>query len=1126
MTATSQQPIFCAAARFSQKPVPHGKARLVRAAHVLLLASLAALLVTPAQAVQTDLHGPAGSAAFGTSVTVLPNDNVVVTDPLYSIPGGAQEVGAVYLYGKTGTLISTLTGSNAGDQVGLTPPLQASAVTVLTNGNYVITTSRWHNGQGAVTWGSATTGVSGVVSAANSLTGSLGSDNLGNQGISPLSNGNYVVCSPSWNGNVGAVTWGNGATGTTGTVSSDNSLVGAAANDYTGSGTADTTLSTAGNGVTPLPDGSYVVTSPQWNGTIGAATWCSTTGATGVVSATNSLVGSAAGDKAGSGGVVVLTNGNFVIVSPTWAGELLEELDIIPGAATWCRSAAAAVGEISSDNSFLGSPQQNPDSLYYQVKFVTALTNGNYVVLGLGYDSSSNTYGSVTWANGSTGLTGQLTNSNTFLGEGVAIGTVTLPTGNGFVQETGPIAVALTNGNYVIPSPNWNNNIGAVTWADGTTGITGTVTAANSLIGTVGHDAVGGGGVGSSGVFPLPNGNYVVSSPGWNNAKGAATWANGTTGLTGVVSIANSLIGTSANDSVGGGNSEADISDTNLPNELGIIVLSNGNYVVSSPQWNNNAGAVTWASGTTGLAGAVSSTNSLVGTARSGGFVDEAGTTVVPLANGNYVVCSPGWNRNTGAVTWGDGTIGVTGAISASNSLTGSATGDQVGVGSIAALSNGNYVVSSYFWGGNKGAITWGTGTAGVKGAISSTNSLVGAAADDQAGGFIIPLKDGNYTVDSWRGGKGAATLGLGGAALTGVLGAGNSVLGTAANGDESIVLNYQPSIQQMVVGRPADNTVSLFNTAVALPVLAVSTGGSTLASGSTENFGSLLQGSKLDMSFTITNTGHASLAGLTITKDGTGQSMFTVVASPSATVLPGASTTLTVQFEPSSAGAKTAALHIASNDSAHSPFNVTLTGTGVTPVLPVVSSSPATAVTFDGATLNGSVNAKGFARTVTFDYGITKAYGSSATASQSPLNTSVATPVTASITGLLPHTKYNFRVHADGDLGSAEGANQTFITLNHVPVAAPQAVTALPSAKVAIDVLSAAADADGDALRISTFSQPGASVGTVTKAGTALVFTPAAAFAGGSFAYTVSDAFGGRSQPATVTLAPDSSFS
>ena len=88
--------------------------------------------------------------------------------------------------------------------------------------------------------------------------------------------------------------------------------------------------------------------------------------------------------------------------------------------------------------------------------------------------------------------------------------------------------------------------------------------------------------------------------------------------------------------------------------------LSNGNFVVRSPFWNGERGAVTWGSGTTGISGVVSAANSLVGTA-GGSNGDQVGSGVTALSNGNYVVRSPFWNNNTGAATWGSGATGKSG---------------------------------------------------------------------------------------------------------------------------------------------------------------------------------------------------------------------------------------------------------------------------------------------------------------------------------------------------------------------------------------------------------------------------------------------------------------------------------
>ncbi|MCX6877320.1 MAG: DUF3570 domain-containing protein [Verrucomicrobia bacterium] len=99
---------------------------------------------------------------------------------------------------------------------------------------------------------------------------------------------------------------------------------------------------------------------------------------------------------------------------------------------------------------------------------------------------------------------------------------------------------------------------------------------------------------------------------------------------------------------------------------------------------------------------------------------------------------------------------------------------------------------------------------------------------------------------------------------------------------------------------------------------------------------GAVNVGSNASLSFTIKNTGTANLTGLTLTKDGTNAADFTVTANAVAPVSgPGGTTTFTVQFAPSATGAKTAALHLANNDSDESPFDLTLTGTAIAPLVP-----------------------------------------------------------------------------------------------------------------------------------------------------------------------------------------------
>ena len=149
--------------------------RLVR---FFSVAAVLALGVGPAAA-NGVLTGPAGSVAFGTLVTNLPNGQIVVTDPSFNNNVTGAKYGAVYLYATNLTLLSAITGGNTNDQVG------SGGITLLANGNYLIHSPKWSTNCGAVTWVNATNGiladgaVGGVVTATNSLVGSK-SGNGGN----------------------------------------------------------------------------------------------------------------------------------------------------------------------------------------------------------------------------------------------------------------------------------------------------------------------------------------------------------------------------------------------------------------------------------------------------------------------------------------------------------------------------------------------------------------------------------------------------------------------------------------------------------------------------------------------------------------------------------------------------------------------------------------------------------------------------------------------------------------------------------------------------------------------------------------------------------------------------------
>lgn len=101
-------------------------------------------------------------------------------------------------------------------------------------------------------------------------------------------------------------------------------------------------------------------------------------------------------------------------------------------------------------------------------------------------------------------------------------------------------------------------------------------------------------------------------------------------------------------------------------------------------------------------------------------------------------------------------------------------------------------------------------------------------------------------------------------------------------------------------------------------------------------------------------------------------------------------------------------------------------------PSWPRVDTASATALTSTSASLNGSVNANSNSTTVSFEYGLTTAYGNTVTASQSPVSGNIDTAVSANITGLIAGTTYNYRVKAVNALGTTFGANATFVAASN----------------------------------------------------------------------------------------------
>lgn len=770
----------------------------------LTLAVVLALHASAPAAGQIIINGPPGSGTFGTTVTVLPNRNIVVTDPTYSIPGGAQNVGAAYLYAEDGRLISSLTGTVANDGVG------QNVVVLPVNGNFLVLSFPWGGLRGAVTWCSAVTGCQGEVSAANSLVGTSNDNLVGSPNqVVALTNGNYVVGTIGYDDgatqNVGALAWGSGTSGVRGEIGIANALIGSSTNDRVG----ESTLA--------LANGNYVFKTIFWNDVAnnivdaGAVTFVDgTTGATGVVSTANSFTTGQSNPGLNPINLVALPNGNYLIGMPTWnAGR---------GALTLAPGNAVITGTPGPGRSLVGTV---PNDGVGGLDRMTVLANGNYVVRTPSWNQNR---GAVTFGSGTLGVVGPVSSANSL------VGTET-------THQVGSRVVPLANGNYVVASGAWDNgattNAGAITFGSGTSGVSGEVSATNSLVGVTASDTLG---QEDRSVTPLSGGGYVVSCQNCDIDgvvnSGSVTVAP-STGISGVLSGANSLRG--------------GIGAMGTSNNFSVTALSDGNAAFVNSTWRtataNTVGSVTWIPAT-GITGVVDASNSFLGTTAS----DQVGSGgVIAVANGNYVISSPNWDnggvRNAGAVTLAQGGAPWLGTVNAANSLVGSSQDDFIG-NQLLALPNGNYVVLSNNWdngtANRAGAITWGSGTLGVTGPITAANSWVGTRAEDRLGlGTFRVFADSYWAVSAefWDApgsgssavfNAGAVTLGLplgpqpgqagvfDASDLSGVLSARNSAIGSVigvaspTNIPYAYIPGQNPQERILVVGMPRQNRVVL----------------------------------------------------------------------------------------------------------------------------------------------------------------------------------------------------------------------------------------------------------------------------------------------------------------------------
>lgn len=155
-------------------------------------------------------------------------------------------------------------------------------------------------------------------------------------------------------------------------------------------------------------------------------------------------------------------------------------------------------------------------------------------------------------------------------------------------------------------------------------------------------------------------------------------------------------------------------------------------------------------------------------------------------------------------------------------------------------------------------------------------------------------------------------------------------------------------------------------------PEINVKNGTTSLVSGAgSVDFGPIGAGvSHADIVFTIENlgTGTLHLTGTpTASISGTDAAAFTVTSAPAATVSASSTQTFTVRFAPSTAGAKTATITIANDDSNEGSYTFSVTGTGVIGPEINVKQGATSLASGSGSQTFGSVAAGGGTNDVVF---------------------------------------------------------------------------------------------------------------------------------------------------------------
>lgn len=217
----------------------------------------------------------------------------------------------------------------------------------------------------------------------------------------------------------------------------------------------------------------------------------------------------------------------------------------------------------------------------------------------------------------------------------------------------------------------------------------------------------------------------------------------------------------------------------------------------------------------------------------------------------------------------------------------------------------------------------------------------------------------------------------------------------------------------------------------------------SSLASGGTASFGQISSGTSAELVVSIANDGKSSLAvdvaGITLVPaNGTEAGCFVISATPEATIASGASSTLSITLNPSSAGVKSALVTLPTNDTRSPVVSFTVQGTGSSVLLSTAAVSSLTTTT-TSAYLGGDIKDDG-GNAITAR-GICWGTSPSPTTAANSLSDGESTGIySVFVSGLSAGTLYYVRAWAVNSAGTTYGRQVSFWTLPPQP-SAPGAV-------------------------------------------------------------------------------------